>query len=215
METSDLLIECRAEGPFMKNGYILGSKNDRNAVYIDPGDEAGQMISYLQDKELSLQAVIATHGHMDHVCGIAQVREKWDVPIYLHPDDEFIYSGIKQQAQFFGLDCVPAPPVDHYLRDEQELEFGEIRLKVYHTPGHSPGGVCLETGDHLFTGDLIFAGSVGRTDLPGGDMESLMKSIRERIVPLPKEQILWPGHGPRTTVGEELKNNPFRNSFLT
>lgn len=198
----------------MKNGYILGSKNDRKAVYIDPGDEAGQMISYLRENSLALQAIIATHGHLDHVCGIAEVKSVWNVPIYLHPDDEFIYSGIKQQGRFFGMDCDHAPPVDHHLRDKQELEFGEIKLKVYHTPGHSPGGVCLETGENLFTGDLIFAGSVGRTDLPGGDMEMLMRSIRETIVPLPESRILWPGHGPRTTVGEELRSNPFRNAFL-
>ncbi len=214
MDKNDLIIECRAEGPFMKNGYVVGTAGDRKAVYIDPGDEAGQMIRFIEKNDLSLQAVLATHGHMDHICGIGTVLAKWKVPVYLHREDEFIYSGLGEQSRYFGMNYSPAPPVDHYLEDGQVLSFGELEFKVYHTPGHSPGGVCLEKGDNLFTGDLIFAGSVGRTDLPGGDMETLMDSIRRRIASFPEDTILWPGHGPRTTVGNELRSNPFRNSFL-
>jgi hydroxyacylglutathione hydrolase len=214
MDSSNLIIECKAEGPFMKNGYVVACAADRKAVYLDPGDEAGQMISFIESNHLQLEAVIATHGHMDHICGIGEVKKKLDVPVYLHRDDEFIYTGLETQSRYFGMSYKPAPPCENYLEDGQVLNFGGLELKVYHTPGHSPGGVCLEAGNNLFTGDLIFAGSVGRTDLPGGDHDVLMNSIRRMIVPLPEERVLWPGHGPRTTVGAELKGNPFRNSFL-
>lgn len=214
MDSSDLIIECRAEGPFMKNGYVVACAGENEAVYIDPGDEAGQMISFIEKNDLLLQAVIATHAHMDHICGIGTVKKRWDVPVYLHREDGFIYSGLEEQSRYFGMNYQPPPPVDFYMEEGQVLCFGELELKVYHTPGHSPGGVCLEAGDNLFTGDMIFAGSVGRTDLPGGDFDVLMNSIRRMIAPLPEEQSLWPGHGPRTTVGQELRGNPFRNSFL-
>jgi len=214
MDRRDLLIECRAEGPFMKNGYIVASALDQTAVYLDPGDEASGMIGFIEERGFRLEAVIATHAHIDHINGIGTVKRKWDVPVYLHPDDEFIYAGLEAQGRFFGVDCSTAPPVDVHLSDGQVLDFGDLSFRVRHTPGHSPGGVCLEIGDNVFTGDLIFAGSVGRTDLPGGDMEVLMDSIRRVIVPLPEETVLWPGHGPRTTVGRELRSNPFRNGFL-
>ncbi len=214
MDNADLMIECRAEGSFMKNGYVIALPADRKAVYIDPGDEAGQMIGFIKQNGLQLQAVIATHAHMDHICGIGTVKKEWDVPIYLHPDDEFIYSGLQEQSRYFGMNYKPAPPVDFYMEDGQVLCFGGLEIKVRHSPGHSPGGVCLEVGNNVFTGDLIFAGSVGRTDLPGGDMDVLMNSIRRIIVPLPEETSLWPGHGPRTTAGREIRSNPFRKSFL-
>lgn len=214
MDSSDLIIECRAEGPFMKNGYVVACAGESEAVYIDPGDEAGQVISFIEKNDLQLQAVIATHAHMDHICGIGTVKKRWDVPVYLHREDEFIYSEMEVQSRYFGMNYSPPPPVDFYMEEGQVLSFGGLELKVYHTPGHSPGGVCLEAGDNLFTGDLIFAGSVGRTDLPGGDYDVLMNSIQRIIVPLPESRSLWPGHGPRTTVGQELKGNPFRNSFF-
>ena len=198
----------------MKNGYVLNCRNEKSAVYIDPGDEVLQVIDYIKQKELVLEAVIATHAHMDHICGIGTLKREFDVPVYLHRDDEFIYNGLTEQSRFFGMNYAPAPPVDVYMEDGNVLCFGSLELEVFHTPGHSPGEVCLKSGEHMFTGDLIFAGSVGRTDLPGGDMDVLMNSIRRVIVPLPGETSLWPGHGPGTTVSRELTGNPFRNSFL-
>lgn len=198
----------------MKNGYLVGTETDRKAVYIDPGDESVQIIGLIKERGFSLEAILLTHGHMDHICGVGSVKEKWDVPIYLHQADQFIYDGLQEQSRFFGMNYSPAPPVDRYLEDMQSLRFGSLELKVYHTPGHSPGGVCLEIGENVFSGDLIFAGSVGRSDLPGGDMDTLMRSIREMMEALPETSILWPGHGPKTSVGRELKTNPFRNSFL-
>jgi len=214
MVIGELKIECRAEGPFMKNGYVLTIGDEKDAVYIDPGDEVVQVIDFIRQKGLDLKAIVATHAHMDHICGIRTLKQEMDVPIYLHQDDEFIYSGLSEQSRYFGMNYEPAPPVDAYMEDGSILRFGSIELEVFHTPGHSPGGVCLKNGRNMFTGDLIFAGSVGRTDLPGGDMEVLMNSIRRVIVPLPAETVLWPGHGPKTTSGHELERNPFRNSFL-
>ena len=198
----------------MKNGYILTLGSRKEAVYIDPGDEVVQAMEYIRQGWLGLQAVVATHAHMDHICGIRHLKKEVDVPVYLHRDDEFIYAGLSEQSRFFGMNYESPPPVDIYLEDGKILSFGGIELEVFHTPGHSPGGVCLKNGKNMFTGDLIFAGSVGRTDLPGGDMEVLMNSIRRVIVPLPGDTVLWPGHGPQTTAGFELERNPFRNSFL-
>lgn len=204
-----LWIERRAVEPFLKNGYVLACPATQQAIYIDPGEEATQLIEWIEEKGLHLIAIVNTHAHVDHICGIGAVRQKWDVPIYLHPDDQFLYEHLKEQTEAFGLPYSPIPPVDRPLHHGQELPVGQLRVKVHHTPGHSPGGVCLEVADHVFCGDALFAGSIGRTDLPGGSSETLMKSIRERILPLGEHRILHPGHGPDTTVGRERESNPF------
>jgi hydroxyacylglutathione hydrolase len=205
----ELILERQAVEPFMKNGYVLACPQSRQAAYIDPGDEAPLLVDWIKQRNLQLQAVINTHGHLDHISGVSKVKQEWAVPVYLHRGDEEYYHALSQQAQWFGLDYPPAPGIDRYLEDGQELEVGNLRLKVHHTPGHSPGGVCLEVDGHLFCGDLIFAGSVGRTDLPGGSYETLIKSIREKVLPLGDDMILHPGHGPDTTIAKERQFNPF------
>ena len=214
MSSSSPLIEQRAVPPMMKNGYVLACRATGQAVYIDPGDEANELLDFVNGKSLNLISIVNTHGHMDHICGNRIVKQSCDIPIYLHRDDEFLYSALRKQGQWFGFDYEPAPSVDRYLEDEQTLQVGNLELRVHHTPGHSPGSVCLEVGDHVFCGDLIFAGSVGRTDLPGGAPRLLLRMIRERILPLGEDKILHPGHGPSTTVGRERLTNPFLNGEL-
>ncbi len=208
------LIEMRAVAPMMKNGYLLACPQTRKAAYIDPGDEVEEMIELLQDRGLELAAIFNTHAHMDHICGIRRIKGKWDVPIYLHPADEFLYQALPQQGEWFGFQYEPAPPIDRYFDEGDVLSLGHLRIRVHHTPGHSPGSVSLEVDRHLFCGDLVFAGSVGRTDLPGGDPRLLLGMIREKILSLPDSTILHPGHGPATTVGRERLTNPFLNGEL-
>lgn len=209
MNESSIRIERRAVEPFLKNGYVVVCPETREAAYIDPGDEAVLLVDFIDRQRVRLVAVLNTHAHMDHICGIGQVRERWDAPIYLHPDDLPLYDSLEVQGQWFGMSYPPAPRVDRELLPGQELWVGRIPVKVHHTPGHSPGGVCLEMGEHVFCGDLIFAGSIGRTDLPGGSYETLMTSIREVLLPLGDEKILHPGHGPETTIARERATNPF------
>lgn len=204
-----MLIKQDAVEPFLKNGYLLACQQTRQGIYIDPGEEASLLLPKVQEYNIELMAIVNTHAHIDHISGIGLVKKQWDVPIYLHPDDEPLYENLSTQAQRFGLDYPPAPPLDHQLQEGQDLRVGNLTLKVYHTPGHSPGSVCLEVENHVFCGDVIFAGSVGRTDLWGGSYEILMESIHKKVVPLGEEKILHPGHGPDTTIGHELKTNPF------
>lgn len=214
MSCSEPVIETLAVAPMMKNGYLLACPEQKQAVYIDPGDEAELALSWLTQQGYQLQAILNTHGHMDHICGIRRVKESWDVPVYLHPQDSFLYEALPKQAQWFGFQYDSAPPVDRFFEEGDTLQVGTFELKVIHTPGHSPGSVCLRTGRHVFCGDLVFAGSVGRTDLPGGAPRLLIRMIREKILSLPDSTILYPGHGPSTTVGRERLANPFLNGEL-
>ncbi len=206
------LIESAAVEPFFKNGYLLACPRTRDCFFIDPGDEAEDLLSRIAALDLRLVAIVNTHAHMDHICGIGRVKRDWDVPVYLHRDDLQLYKNLPLQGQWFGLRYDPAPPVDRFLSESERLCLGDLEIRVHHTPGHSPGHVCLEVAEHVFCGDTVFAGSIGRTDLPGGSYDTLLASIRERILPLGDEKILHPGHGPQTTIAAERKTNPFLRS---
>ncbi len=206
---NDLAIDFRAVEPFYKNGYLVRRRDSRQAIYIDPGDEVELMLDLMADHQVELAAILLTHAHMDHISGISRVRQKYDTPIYLHPQDRPLYESLPQQAEFFGFRHAAAPPVDQALTDYQILRLAGIQFQVHFTPGHSPGHVCLEAGNHVFCGDVVFQGSIGRTDLPGGSYEVLMQSIQERLLPLGDDRILYPGHGPQTTIGQERRTNPF------
>ena len=207
--SDNLAIESRAVEPFFKNGYLLTCTGTGHTAYIDPGDEAPQLLEYLRERELELVSIVNTHGHMDHICGVKVVKEEWDVPVYIHEEDEFLYNALSRQAEWFGMSYPDAPPIDYYLSSSQQLTLGDLSISIRHTPGHSPGSVSLIVEEHVFCGDLIFAGSVGRTDLPKGSMEVLLKSIQDKILPLGDHYQLHPGHGPSTTVGREKESNPY------
>ncbi len=200
---------------------MVACERTRAGVLIDPGDEADELLAAVRDLDVDVQAVLLTHAHIDHITGVAAAKEAFDVPVYLHRDDQFLYDVAVQQGAMFGFKVRQPPPVDVYYNDVAEpITFGDYEARVHHTPGHCPGGVCLQIGaaeradTHLFVGDTLFAGSIGRTDLPGGDYDVLMRSITMVLFPLGDSAIVHPGHGPDTTIGRERTTNPFVLEYL-
>jgi hydroxyacylglutathione hydrolase len=210
-----MIIETRAVQPFFKNGFVLGSEETREGIVIDPGDEVGELVAAVAKHRLTIRYILLTHAHLDHISGVAAAKAAFGAPVGLHRDDDFLYEGIVQQGQMFGLRLDPQPKVDFYYAGKEPLKFGEFGVWVYHTPGHCPGGVCLAVGREdeserrLFVGDTLFAGSIGRTDLPGGDHDTLLRSIREVLFTFPDNTPVFPGHGDPTTIGVEKRGNPF------
>ena len=210
-----MILETRAVPPFFKNGYLVGCEETRQAVLIDPGDEVHEMLAAIEHHQLKTRYILLTHAHLDHVSGVAIARSALDVPVWLHKDDLFLYDGVVQQGMMFGIAVDKQPKPDRFYENDQTLEFGNYDVAVHHTPGHCPGGVCLAVKHRrraetaLFVGDTLFAGSIGRTDLPGGDMETLMASIRGVLLGFPDETTVYSGHGPVTTIGREKHSNPF------
>ena len=202
-----------AGGDFAENGYLLVCDTSGSAVAIDPGASADRMAEAVASDGLDLQAVLLTHAHLDHIEGVHLIRAVAPgVPILLHPDDHDMYFALPRQAEAFGLPRpAPQPPPTGPLEHGQRFTFGACALEVRHAPGHAPGHVILVAAEHglAVVGDVIFEGSIGRTDLPGGDFHALMASIREQVLTLPDETVLWPGHGRQTTVGHERVGNPF------
>lgn len=196
---------------FGENAYLVRRPGGGAAVAIDPGGEAQAMADALDAEGVRLEAVLLTHAHVDHIEGVAALVRRTGAPIYMHPADRPWYDRAADQAVYFGLRFEAPPPIDHELSDGQTLELAGIRFEVRHAPGHSPGHVILYVADAgvAFVGDVVFQGSIGRSDLPGGDFQELMRSIRERVLTLPDDTKLYPGHGPATTVGHERVSNPF------
>ena len=215
-----MILESAAVGPFFKNGYVVGCERTRKAVFIDPGDEVEQLLDFIRKEELNVTHLLLTHAHVDHVSGVAEAKRALGAPIYLHKDDLFLYQNAVRTGMMFGLTVEEPPPVDVFYDGEGPIVFGDYQVRVVHTPGHCPGGVCLavsQSGDamqHLFVGDTLFAGSIGRTDLPGGDYDTLLKSITEVLFTFADESIVYSGHGPETTIGRERATNPFVLEYL-
>lgn len=197
-------------GPFAENGYLAISGSGE-AVAIDPGAGAARMVALLQEEGAELSAILLTHAHLDHVEGVARLRSHREAPIWLHAADRPLYDGVAAQAEAFGLQIETLPPPEHAFEHGQTFRFGDCALDVRHAPGHAPGHVILYAADSAaaFVGDVVFQGSIGRTDLPGGDFAQLMRSIREQVLTLPDDTRLLPGHGPETTVRDERIGNPF------
>jgi glyoxylase-like metal-dependent hydrolase (beta-lactamase superfamily II) len=201
--------------PFSKNGYVVWSEVTLDAVVIDPGDEVDELLDAIHAKKLVVRHILLTHAHLDHVTGVARAKSELRAPIWLHKDDLFLYKNAVQQGYMFGLKVEAPPPVDAFYEMGKSIAFGEYQVDVLHTPGHCPGGVCLAIGPkdstsrELFVGDTLFAGSIGRSDLPGGDLDTLLASIRSVLFSFPDETIVHSGHGPDTTIGVEKRTNPF------
>ena len=210
-----MILDSAAVAPFYKNGFVVGCETTREAVLIDPGDEVDQLLGFITQHRLHAKAILLTHAHVDHVSGVGRAKRELAVPIYLHRDDQFLYDQAADHGRMFGLDIEQPPPVDVYYDGPGPFQFGEYDVVVHHTPGHCPGGVCLqigrrgEAGKDLFVGDTLFAGSIGRTDLPGGDYETLLRSITEVLFGLGDDGRVHSGHGPETTIGHERRTNPF------
>jgi len=199
-------------GPFEENGYLVVCPATGAAVVVDPGAQALEIVRALERRDATVEAILLTHAHIDHVEGVPRIREVApDAPIFLHEADRPLYEGVPQQAAAFGLGVPALPPPDHSWSHGDTFRFGECAFEVRHAPGHAPGHVILVAEDEgvALVGDVIFQGSIGRTDLPGGDLRELMRSIREQVLTLPDDISLLPGHGPGTTVGRERRGNPF------
>ena len=201
------------------NCVILGCETTRRALVLDPGDEVDRILAVLQEEGLTLQGVLHTHAHLDHVGATAPLAAATGAPILLHAADRPLYEAAAEQASWMGIPPPRMSPVDRYLGDGESISWGARTGEVIHTPGHTPGSLCLRVPwlqddgaagpEHLFAGDTLFAGSIGRTDLWGGDEHQILRSIRRRLLTLPDETVVWPGHGPATTIGRERRDNPF------
>jgi hydroxyacylglutathione hydrolase len=208
-------IETAAAPPFLKNGFVVSCERTRDAVYIDPGDEVQELLDYIETERLQVSAILLTHAHVDHVSGVAAAKRALGAPIWLHPDDTWLYEHAVPQGAMFGYRLEQPPPVDRHYQGAGPIAFGDYDVVVHHTPGHCPGNVCLQIGRRgergldLFVGDTLFAGSIGRTDLPGGDYETLMHAITGVLLPLGDDARVHPGHGPDTTIGHERRTNDF------
>jgi glyoxylase-like metal-dependent hydrolase (beta-lactamase superfamily II) len=210
-----MIIESRAVGPFMKNGFVVGCEETREAVIIDPGDEVQSLLSFVQQNRLTVRHILLTHAHVDHITGVGSAKRALGAPVYLHRADLFLYDLAVESGAMFGLHVERQPPIDEFYERGQVISFGTYEARPHHTPGHCPGGVCLqigrtgEAGRDLFVGDTLFAGSIGRTDLPGGDYATLIESIRSVLFAFGDDAVVHPGHGEDTTIGRERRTNPF------
>jgi glyoxylase-like metal-dependent hydrolase (beta-lactamase superfamily II) len=204
-------VETVVVGSFLVNCYIVWDDQTSEAVIIDPGDEAPLIIDRVKRTQVIPKAILLTHGHVDHIAAVGDVKEEYQVPLYVGKGEEQMLADPGRNGSAFLSDPVVAPQADRLVADEQELVIGGLAFRVLATPGHTAAGVCYldETEGLLFCGDTLFRGSIGRTDLPGGSLNQLLESIRTKIMRLPDDIICFPGHGPTTTVGAERTGNPF------
>ncbi len=196
-------------GQFVENCYLVIDEASGACAIVDPGEEAGLILHKVAAAGVRPAAIWITHGHIDHVLGIPRVKEATGTPVFLHPGDRPLYDHVPEQAAAFGMQADPLPAPDRTFQHGEVATVGGLRFAVRHTPGHSPGSVCLVGHGVVFGGDVLFSGSIGRTDLPGGDFETLMHSIERELLVLPDGTVVYSGHGPETTIGQERRANPF------
>ncbi len=206
-----MIVEMVTVGPFQENCYVIGDEESRIGALIDPGDEAARIALTVERLGLEIGSILVTHAHVDHVRAIAPLADEYLCPVLMHEEAEAMLKTAPQQALMMGMKFGKVPAVDGYIADDEVLEVGPLRLRSLYTPGHAPGHLAFHADDEgiVFSGDALFAGSVGRVDLPGGSMEVLMRSITGKLLPLPDETRVLSGHGPETTIGLERMTNPF------
>lgn len=211
-----MIHEQLVVGPLQCNCHLLADAGTREAVVIDPGDQAGEILAAVGRRGLRVVAILHTHAHFDHIGATRELREATGAPVLLHAADRELYEALPEQLEAFGrmfglppVAARPPVPVDRFVEDGDVVRFGREELRVLHTPGHTPGSVCYAGPGCVFTGDTLFRRSIGRTDLPGGDFELEARSILRRLYTLDPGTVVYPGHGPRTRIGEERAENPF------
>ena len=205
----DVVVRGFTGGVFAENTYLVSCAGTSAGILVDPGAATAQALAEARRQGIAIERIVLTHAHVDHVEGLGLAKAETGAPIHLHPADAELYRAAPLQAQWFGVRMGPLPPVDHPLVPGETVRFGECELAVRFAPGHAPGHVILVGDGVAMVGDVIFSGSIGRTDLPGGDLATLMRSIREQVLTLPDATTLHTGHGPDTTVGHERISNPF------
>lgn len=206
-----MIFEQLTVGPLQCNCFILGDEATREAIVVDPGEEADRILALVARHRLTVRSIVQTHAHFDHVGATGPLRDATGAEVCLHRGDTFLYENLAMQAKLFGVPVPKAAPVSRWYDHGEEVKAGGLVMGVLHTPGHTPGSICLSmaTDRLLFSGDTLFCGSIGRTDLWGGSYEQIMTSIKERLLTLPDDTIVYPGHGPETTIGDERSSNPF------
>ena len=203
-------VETFTVGAFQENCYLVVDDRSRKAVIVDPGGEGDRLVEAVENSGADLEAIWITHAHVDHVGAIASIKRRWDVPVYLHPADRRLYAAASRQAEVYGVPFEEPPPPDREFSDGQQLELGDAEFTVMHAPGHAPGHVVIHGQGMALVGDCLFAGSIGRTDLPFSNPPQLAETLK-KIADLPPETVVYPGHGMETTIAEERRSNPFLN----
>jgi len=206
-------IQILPVGMFQSNCYIVSCSETGAGVVVDAGDEGERILSAVDKLHVQVKAILQTHAHLDHVGALDEVAPALGAPLCMHRDEVAVYESVERQAAMFGLGAPKRVTVDRLLEDGDKIGVGKLTAEVFHTPGHSPGHVCFyfreETPPRILVGDVLFKGSIGRTDLPGGSYETIMETLTNVFLPLPDETIVYSGHGPKTTIGEEKRFNPF------
>jgi glyoxylase-like metal-dependent hydrolase (beta-lactamase superfamily II) len=204
-----LIIKSIAVGPIQANCFIIGCETTLAGAVIDPGDDADRILAEVQKAGLRVETIINTHGHFDHVGGNRKLKEATGAELVIHPLDAPMLAQLDRMAGAFGLNAENSPAPDRLVEDGDTVVVGDLHLAVLHTPGHTPGGISLHCDSCVFVGDTLFQGSIGRTDFPGGDFDTLLNSIRSKLFTLDEDTAVYTGHGPETTIGTEKRYNPF------
>ena len=210
-----MILETLVVGPLSVNCYVIGDETTREAIVLDPGGNARAILQAIERQRLHVKMIINTHAHFDHVLALTELRVATRAPFAIHADEVVVLESAKESAAHFGMTVRQPDSAERLLNEGDTVNVGAFTFKVLHTPGHTPGGLCLYGEQHVFTGDTLFQGSIGRTDFLGGDYMTLMLAIRDKLLPLPDETIVHPGHGSATTIGEERVLNPLIRPLIT
>ncbi len=209
-----MIFETMVVGPLQCNCIIVGCEQTREALVVDPGDEIDRILGVLEYHNLRVTGILQTHAHFDHVGATKPLKEATGAPVYLHKEDLFLYQHLAEQVAMFGLKAPDPVTIEHWFKEGDVVKAGTLSTQVLHTPGHSPGSVCFSLPGKLLSGDTLFAGSIGRTDLWGGSYEQIIQSIRTKLMTFPDETEVYPGHGPSSTIGQEKRYNPFLQEYF-